>query len=71
MNIVYQCNCLDKYFKLTFIIKVLLHDPQETPLVRDLAYALAPGTHNLLAVTYNKVPPFVRQTFNVIIKNLL
>ena len=34
---------------------MLLHDPDEAPLVRDLAFALAPGSHNLLAVTYNKV----------------
>ena len=31
-------------------IKVLLHDSSEVPLVKDLGFAIAPGTHTLIAV---------------------
>lgn len=31
-------------------IKVLLHDAREIPLVKDLGFAIAPGTHTLVAV---------------------
>ena len=34
---------------------VLLHDPEEVVRMRDLAYAVSPGSHTLLAVKYREV----------------
>ena len=34
---------------------VLLHDPEEEPQMKDLAYAVSPGSHTLLATKYRKV----------------
>ena len=34
---------------------VLLHDPEEVARMRDLAYAVSPGSHTLLAVKYRSV----------------
>ena len=36
-------------------IKVLLHDDTEIPLVKELGFAIAPGTHTLVAVKQNVV----------------
>lgn len=32
------------------IKQVLLHDPNEVPLVKDIGFAVAPGTHTLVAI---------------------
>ena len=34
---------------------VLLHDPEEAVRMRDLAYAVSPGSHILLAVKYREI----------------
>ena len=34
---------------------VLLHDPGEVARMRDLAYAVSPGSHTLMAVKYREV----------------
>ena len=34
---------------------VLLHDPEEVARMRDLAYAVSPGSHTLLTVKYRSV----------------
>ena len=31
-------------------IKMLLHDSADTPLVKELGFAIAPGTHTLVGV---------------------
>ena len=36
-------------------IKLLLHDASEVPLVKELGFAIAPGTHTLVAVNRNVV----------------
>ena len=40
---------------------MLLHDPEEAPLVEDLGFAIAPGTHVLVAVRREQV---FKQTIN-------
>ena len=44
---------------------VLLHDPDEAPRMRDLAYAVSPGSHTLLAVKYRMVRIFGKK-FSII-----
>ncbi len=41
--------------KLGCLLQVLLHDPGEAPQMKDLAYAVSPGSHTLLASRYTKV----------------
>ena len=36
-------------------IMVLLHDPMVLPQMRDLAYAISPGSHTLLPVSHTEV----------------
>ena len=38
-------------------IMVLLHDPVVLPQMRDLAYAISPGSHTLLPVSHTEVRP--------------
>ena len=37
-------------------VMVLLHDPMVLPQMRDLAYAISPGSHTLLPVSRTEVP---------------
>ena len=39
--------------------QVLLHDPAEVPQMKDLGYAISPGSHTLLATKYTKVSHLV------------
>ena len=36
-------------------VMVLLHDPVVLPQMRDLAYAISPGSHTLLPVSHTEV----------------
>lgn len=47
-------------------IKVLLHDYSEVPLVKDLGFAIAPGTHTLVAVQKQVVQALERPYGNII-----
>ena len=41
--------------------KILLHDPRETPLVGDLGFAVAPGTHTLIGVKREEVSEIMNE----------
>ena len=41
------------------ILQILLHDPDEEPQMKDLAYAVSPGGHTLLAIKITKVSHFI------------
>lgn len=37
------------------LVQILLHSPEEFPLVKDLGFAVAPGSHTLVAVERTRV----------------
>ena len=37
------------------LLQVLLHDPAEEPQMKDLAFAVSPGSHTLAAIKITKV----------------
>ncbi len=39
-------------------IKILLHDQSEFPMIKDLGFAVAPGTHTLVGVNRFEVNTF-------------
>ena len=43
---------------LKYLLQVFLHDPADIPLVRDLGFAVVPGLHAIIGVTYTQVNHF-------------
>ena len=41
------------------ILQILLHHPAEEPQMKDLAFAVSPGSHTLLAIKIKKVSLFI------------
>ena len=39
------------------VLQVLLHDPVEEPQMKDLAFAVSPGSQTLAAIKHTKVSP--------------
>ena len=39
------------------LLQVLLHDPAEEPQMKDLAFAVSPGSQTLAAIKHTKVSP--------------
>ncbi len=52
-------------------IKVFLHSKEELPQVRDLGFAIPPGTHALVGARLNEVSDIISHTHLIIVKHLI